>query len=106
MEGVVAYTTITEQILGVILMKAIIIRTSKMITMFIFGIKGHLGWVGAGRFSLAMGLGYSPSCPTGYFWKTRKMAHISGYQYEAKILFCAWLDADTRKHARMCVGAY
>ena len=31
---------------------------------------------------------------------------VDGYQYEAKILFCAWLDADTRKQARMCVGAY
>ena len=33
-------------------------------------------------------------------------AFVDGYQYEAKILFCAWLDADTRKQARMCVGTY
>ena len=32
-------------------------------------------------------------------------AFVDGYQYEAKILFCAWLDADTRKQARMCVVA-
>ena len=31
-------------------------------------------------------------------------AFVDGYQYEAKILFCACLDADTRKQARMCVG--
>lgn len=63
-----------------------------------------MGW--GGSFLPGDGAGLLAELPYGLFWKTRKMAHIYGYQYEAKILFSAWLDADTRKHARMCVGAY
>ena len=71
--------------------------------MMLFEIPTGVHFVVACRLPIALpGLSHSIAVATR---SVALRAFVDGYQYEAKILFCAWLDADTRKQARMCVGA-
>ena len=63
-----------------------------------------MGW--GGSFLPGDGAGLLAELPYGLFLEDAQNGAYFWISIRSKNTFCAWLDADTRKHARMCVGAY